>query len=62
MEALRNSLNPEALETRRTLDRRIGPQAPTTEIIYPSESGNRVQRRAAKALARRQHKKEPVPA
>ncbi len=62
METLRNSLNPEALALRKNLDRRAGPQAPGMEIIHPSEDGNRVQRRAAKALARRQHKKETTPA
>jgi hypothetical protein len=60
MEILRNSLNPEALELRKSLDRKGGNQAPDMETIHPSSDGNRLERRAAKALARRQRKRAAV--
>lgn len=51
MEALRDSIRPEILEQVRKCIIRNG--APVEEEIYPSHEGNRAQRRAAAAVARR---------
>lgn len=62
MEMIRNALNPAALEMRRLLDKKAGPQEPVMEIIQPSFDGNRQQRRAAEALHRKKQKKVSAPA
>lgn len=53
MEMIKDALKPAALEMRRLMDEKAGPQAPLTETVQPSHHGNRLQRRAAAALARK---------
>jgi hypothetical protein len=58
MEMIKSALQPAALEARRLMDEKAGPQSPLTEVVYPSYEGNRKQRRAAESLARKQRKRE----
>lgn len=58
MEMIKSALQPAALEARRLMDQKGGPQAPLTEVVRATHDGNRKQRRAAEALARKQRKHE----
>jgi hypothetical protein len=58
MEMIKDALKPAALEMRRLLDEKAGPQSPLTEIVQPNYEGNRKQRRAAASLDRKNRKRE----